>query len=55
MSLRQIGTAAGMRMAGTVAYHFGDKDGLIRAIIEDRDRPIDERRARCSRSWSSRG
>jgi AcrR family transcriptional regulator len=44
VSLRQIGTAAGMRMAGTVAYHFGDKDGLIRAIIEDRDRRIDERR-----------
>jgi len=44
VSLRQIGETAGMRMAGTVAYHFGDKDGLIQAIIADRDGPIDERR-----------
>jgi AcrR family transcriptional regulator len=44
VSLRQIGTAAGMRMAGTVAYHFGDKEGLIRAIIDDRDVAIEERR-----------
>jgi AcrR family transcriptional regulator len=44
VSLRQIGTAAGMRMAGTVAYHFGDKEGLIRAIIADRDGAIDARR-----------
>jgi len=44
VSMRQIGEAARMRMAGTVAYHFGDKDGLIRAIIEDRDARIDERR-----------
>jgi AcrR family transcriptional regulator len=44
VSLRQIGEAAGMRMAGTVAYHFGDKPGLIRAIIEDRDARIDTRR-----------
>jgi AcrR family transcriptional regulator len=33
-----------MRMAGAVAYHFGDKAGLIRAIIDDRDARIDERR-----------
>ncbi len=44
VSLRQIGEATGMRMAGTVAYHFGDKDGLIRSIIDDRDARIDERR-----------
>jgi AcrR family transcriptional regulator len=44
VSLRQISTAAGLRMAGAVAYHFGDKAGLIRAIIDDRVARIDERR-----------
>jgi AcrR family transcriptional regulator len=44
VSLRRISATAGLRMTGAVAYHFGDKDGLIRAIIDDRDGPIDERR-----------
>jgi AcrR family transcriptional regulator len=43
VSLRQIISAAGMRMASAVAYHFGDKAGLIRAIIDDRSIRIDER------------
>jgi AcrR family transcriptional regulator len=55
VSLRRIGTAAGMRMAGTVGYHFGDKDGLIRAIIEDRDRAIDERRSALLAELEHRG
>ena len=44
VSLRQISAAAGMRMAGAVGYYFGDKAGLIRAIVEDRDFRIDRRR-----------
>jgi AcrR family transcriptional regulator len=44
VSLRQISAAAGMRMSGAVAYHFGDKAGLIRAIIEDRTAREDELR-----------
>ena len=44
VSLRQISSAAGMRMAGAVPYHFGDKAGLIRAIIDNRVSRIDERR-----------
>jgi AcrR family transcriptional regulator len=44
VSLREISAAAGLRMAGAVGYYFGDKDGLIRAIIEDRDAQIDRRR-----------
>lgn len=43
VSLRQIGTAAGTRNSGAVAYHFGDKEGLIRAIIDDRQGQIDKR------------
>jgi len=44
VSLRQISAVAGLRMSGAVAYHFGDKAGLIRAIIEDRSLRDDERR-----------
>jgi AcrR family transcriptional regulator len=44
VSLRQIGAAAGVRMPGVVAYYFGDKDGLIRAIIAHRIPLIAERR-----------
>jgi AcrR family transcriptional regulator len=44
VSLRQISVAAGMRMTHAVAYHFGDKAGLIRAIVEDRSLRIEERR-----------
>jgi AcrR family transcriptional regulator len=44
VSLRQISAAAGRRMAGAVRYHFGDKTGLIRAIIEDRTAREDELR-----------
>jgi AcrR family transcriptional regulator len=43
VSLRQISASAGMRMTSAVAYHFGDKAGLIRAIIDDRSIRIDER------------
>ncbi len=44
VSLRQVEAEAGTRNASAVAYHFGDKDGLIRAIIERRLDRIDERR-----------
>jgi AcrR family transcriptional regulator len=43
VSLRQISLAAGMRMSGSVAYHFGDKNGLIAEIIAYRSRRIDDR------------
>jgi AcrR family transcriptional regulator len=43
VSLRQIGAAAGTRNSGAVAYYFGDKAGLIRAIIDDRQAQIDKR------------
>ncbi|MBF6620409.1 MAG: TetR family transcriptional regulator [Patulibacter sp.] len=44
VSLREVSAAAGMRMAGAVAYHFGGKDGLIEAIVAERMGRIDELR-----------
>src|SRR5215471_15954094 len=44
VSLRQIVAAAGMRMSTAVAYHFGDKAGLIRSIIADRTSSEDDAR-----------
>ena len=55
VSVRQIGEAAGMRMAGTAAYHFSDKTGLIHAIIEDRDARIDLRRREMLAELERRG
>jgi AcrR family transcriptional regulator len=43
VSLRRIGVAAGMRMTGGVAYHFSDKAGLIRAIVDHRSARLDQR------------
>ena len=34
MSLREINAAAGQRNATALQYHFGDRHGLVRAIIE---------------------
>jgi AcrR family transcriptional regulator len=45
VSLRQIGEAAGRRQTAAVQYHFGDVDGLLRAIVEFRTRAANDRRA----------
>lgn len=44
VSLREIGAAAGQRNNGAAQYHFGTKAGLVRAIVEHRMRPLNERR-----------
>jgi AcrR family transcriptional regulator len=44
VSLRQIGEAAGRRQTAAVQYHFGDVDGLLRAIVEHRTRAANDRR-----------
>lgn len=44
VSLRQVGAAAGQRNVAAAQYHFGDRQGLIRAIFEFRLPPIDARR-----------
>jgi AcrR family transcriptional regulator len=45
VSLRQIGVAAGSGNNYAVQYHFGDADGLIRAILEKRTPELERRRA----------
>lgn len=45
MSLRAVQTAAGQRNKSAAHYHFGSREGLIEAVIIERMRPINERRA----------
>jgi AcrR family transcriptional regulator len=44
VSLREIGEAAGQKNTGAAKYHFGDRDGLVAAIIELRLADLDYRR-----------
>jgi len=44
VSLREIAIAASQRNNGAVQYHFGDKEGLVRAVFARRASPIDRRR-----------
>ncbi|MEW2352635.1 TetR family transcriptional regulator [Spirillospora sp. NPDC029432] len=45
VSLRQVGIEAGQRNNSAAQYHFGSKEGLISAIIANRSRAVDARRA----------
>jgi len=44
VSLRQIVAAGGLRNPAAVQYHFGDKAGLVRAVIEYRVKALNSRR-----------
>lgn len=44
VSLRDIATEAGQRNNSAVHYHFGSRDGLVRAIVERRQGPMEARR-----------
>lgn len=44
LSLRQVSVEAGLRNHYAVQYHFGDADGLVRAIIASRSPELEERR-----------
>ncbi|KQZ74949.1 hypothetical protein ASD66_00765 [Nocardioides sp. Root151] len=46
VSLRQIGERAGQRNNSAVQYHFGTKEGLIRALYDLRLVPLQEERSR---------
>jgi len=45
VSLRQIGAAIGAKNTAVVAYHFGDKEALIEAILAHRLPKFERRRA----------
>ncbi|MEY2434546.1 MAG: hypothetical protein QOC92_4271 [Acidimicrobiaceae bacterium] len=34
VSLREIGLAAGQKNTGVINYYFGDREGLVRAVVE---------------------
>jgi AcrR family transcriptional regulator len=44
VSLREINRAAQQSNTGAVQYHFGDRDGLVRAIIDKHRRDTEPRR-----------
>jgi AcrR family transcriptional regulator len=45
VSLREITEAAGQRNNAAVHYHFGGRDGLVRALFEQRFAALDAQRA----------
>src|SRR4051812_29043934 len=46
VTLSEIHTKAGQSNASAITYHFGSKDGLLRALVLDRQTRIDAERAR---------
>jgi AcrR family transcriptional regulator len=44
VSLRDITAAAGAGNASAVNYHFGDRRGLVRAVLEKHDADVERRR-----------
>ncbi len=44
LTVQAVQQAAGQRNKSAVQYHFGDRDGLLRTLIEERMRPTNERR-----------
>jgi AcrR family transcriptional regulator len=43
-SLRELTRAAGQRNTGALQYHFGDRDGLLKAVLARHGGDIDRRR-----------
>jgi AcrR family transcriptional regulator len=54
VSLREIITASGVTNASAVQYHFGDRKGLVRAILAKHDVAIERRRHEMLDAYESR-
>lgn len=46
VTLREIHTLAGQANASAITYHFGSKDGLLRALVLEHQEKIDAERAK---------
>lgn len=55
VSLREINRTAGQLNTGAVQYHFDDRDGLVRAIIEKHNRDCEPRRHALLDSYEATG
>lgn len=55
VSLRDVAVAAGQRNNSAVQYHFGSREGLLRAVFVNRMRPINEGRHRLLAAADARG
>jgi AcrR family transcriptional regulator len=44
VSLREIGSAAGATNTNAIQYHFGDRAGLVRALVARHDATVEARR-----------
>ena len=50
VTLREIQQAAGQSNTSVIRYHFGSRDGLVRALIAYRQASLGADRRRCSRA-----
>lgn len=55
VSMRDVAKQAGQRNNSAVAYHFGNREGLLRALFERRMTVINVRRAELFGLWRERG
>ncbi len=55
VSLREIVRASGARNTGALQYHFGDREGLVRAVLEKHHLDVDLRRHALLDAYESGG
>jgi AcrR family transcriptional regulator len=55
VSVRRISAAAAQRNNSALQYHFGSKDGVVEAILEYRQMPINQRRLELLADLERRG
>jgi AcrR family transcriptional regulator len=55
VSLNEINRTAGQRNASALQYHFGDRNGLLRAVIDKHSPPVDARRESLLQQYQDAG